>query len=259
MTDEQKAQLAGTIASGLIATGVEGGFGAVSCSTAGDYPSMGCSQWEGLGGRGDTLLSYIDGGEHFAGRTYSDIKTAGGRCCEFIGRTIAEIKGSEDAEETGEAAELKQLLLDIDCRGKFAGRTLAEIEASGEEAEMQALLEDGELDALSALLDSEQGQMAQVVILALDCGDAYIPALIDAGLTDERCIIYAGIWCPTSHIVVGRFISRRAERGYDINNLDVLHQLFRDEYADAADCSEYAEGYANRADRTYEYVSQLSV
>lgn len=196
MTDEEKAQ---AIADGLVATGVEGDFGAVSESSAGNYPSMGCSQWEGIGGRGDQLLSYIDGGDVFAGRTYSDL--------------------------------------------------------------VNTVDEDGvsDRDKLSALLDSDQGQAAQIMILEQDCRDDYLPALIDAGLTDERCIIYAGIWCPTSHVVVGRFVARRAERGYDINNLEVLHQLFRDEYADAADCSEYADGYANRADRTYEYVSQLPI
>lgn len=55
-------------------SGVEGGFGSVSCSTNGDYPSMGFSQWEGLNGRGDFLLSYIDGGAYFAGRTFSDLE-----------------------------------------------------------------------------------------------------------------------------------------------------------------------------------------
>ena len=71
-------ELAQEIAKGLVETGIEGGFGSVSCSTAGDYPSMGISQWEGIdGGRGDTLLSYIDGGEDFIGRTYSDIVDSG--------------------------------------------------------------------------------------------------------------------------------------------------------------------------------------
>lgn len=69
-----KEELAKEIAKGLIETGVEGGYDAVTCSTAGDYPSMGCSQWEGLGGRGDYLLSWIDGGDYFAGRTFSDIR-----------------------------------------------------------------------------------------------------------------------------------------------------------------------------------------
>ena len=186
MDDQQLAQL---IARGLIETGVEGGFGALSCSTAGDYPSMGCSQWEGLGGRGDLLLSYIDGGGHFAGRAYSEIEAA------------------------------------------------------------------GELYALSALLESEQGQAAQLAILADDCLNAYLPALYDAGLTAAVCLVYAGIWCPTSHAVVSRFIARRFDRGHDMNDLDTLYRLFRDEYYVAADVGdEYAEGYANRADNTYNWV-----
>ena len=191
MTDEQLAQ---AIARGLVETGVEGPYGAVSCSTAGDYPSIGCSQWEGIGGRGDLLLSDIDGGDRFAGRTYSDIEAA------------------------------------------------------------------GELDALEELLDSEQGREAQLAILAQDCADSYLPALIDAGLTDSACIVYAGIWCPTSHYVVNRFLTRRAERGHDINCLETLRDLFRDEYYIAADVGdEYAEGYANRANITYNYVSSLGL
>lgn len=193
-------QLAKEIAKGLINTGVEGAFDAVTCSTAGDYPSMGCSQWEGLdGGRGDILLGYIDGGDHFAGRTYSDIENT--------------------VDENGVS----------------------------------------DLQKLSALLGSEQGQVAQQMILADDCREKYIPFLLDAGLTDPACIVYAGIWCPTSHVVVNKFLTRRADRGYDINNLEVLRDLFRDQYATAAGCEDYAEGYANRANTTYEYVAALGI
>ena len=188
-------ELARAIAKGLVETGVEGPYDCVTCSTAGDYPSMGCSQWEGLGGRGDLLLSYIAGGDRFAGRTYSDIEAA------------------------------------------------------------------GELDALAELLGSEQGQAAQNMILADDCRDKYLPALDEVeGLTADACIIYAGIWCPTSHYVVMRFLQRRAERGHDLNDLETLRNLFRDEYYVAADVGEqYAEGYANRAETTYEYVAGLGV
>ncbi len=190
--DEQ--QLAFEIAKGLVETGVEGPYSCVTCSTAGDYPSMGCSQWEGIGGRGDMLLSYIDGGDHFAGRAYSDIEAA------------------------------------------------------------------GELDALSALLDSEQGQAAQNIILAQDCTDKYLPALAEVdGLTNPACIIYAGIWCPTSHYVVQKFLQRRRDREYDINNLEVMRDLFQEQYAAAAGCEDYAEGYANRANTTYDYVAALGI
>jgi len=181
-------ELAKEVAKGLVETGVEGGYDAVSCSTAGDYPSIGCSQWEG--GRADTLLSYIDGGEKFIGRTYSDI---------------------EDA---------------------------------------------GELPELAELLDSEQGHEAQLLMLSYDTSD-YVDAVMEAGLTNESCIIYAGIWCPTSHYVVARFIENRAERGEDVNDLETLARLFADEYAIAADCEEYADGYENRAWHTYEYVCSL--
>lgn len=186
-------ELAYQISKGIGTTGVEGGYGSVTCSTAGDYPSMGISQWEGLeGGRGDTLLSYIDGGDKFAGRSYSDIEA------------------------------------------------------------------NGELNVLSELLDSGQGQEAQNIILANDCLEKYVPLLKDV-LTNEKCIIYSGIWCPTSHYVVSRFLQRRAGRGYDINDLETLRDLFRDQYAIAAECEDYSKGYANRAENTYQYVAGLEI
>ena len=49
-----KEELAKYIAEGIIVTGVEGTYNDVSCSSAGDYPSLGISQWEGE--RADTLL-----------------------------------------------------------------------------------------------------------------------------------------------------------------------------------------------------------
>lgn len=191
MTDQELAE---AIARGIIETGVEGGYDAVTCSTAGDYPSIGVSQWEGLSGRGDMLLSYIDGGDRFAGRTYSDIEAS------------------------------------------------------------------GELQALAELLSSNQGQEAQQMLLAQDCLDLYIPALQEVpDLTNPLCIIYAGIWCPTSHNVVRRFLTNRCDR-YDINCLEVLRDIFKDQYWLAAGVGEvYSGGYMNRAENTYNYVSELEV
>lgn len=188
MTREEMARY---IAQGLIETGIEGGYDAVSCSTAGDYPSLGVSQWEG--GRADDLLRMIPGGEAYIGREYSDIEEA------------------------------------------------------------------GELSALAALLDSPEGQEAQVEKLSEDCLD-YVDELLDvAGFDDPACIIYAGMWCPTSTAVVSRFVFHRLRRGVDMNDLEVCAETFRDEYATAADCEEYADGYANRAERTLEYVEGLGV
>jgi hypothetical protein len=187
MTDEQ---LAYEIARGIGETHVEGFYDSVSCSTAGDYPSMGVSQWEGIGGRGDDLLNTIEGGAQFAGRTYSDIR------------------------------------------------------------------DSGEIDALKAVLDSASGREAQNKIIAYDCLLYYVPAVKEV-LSNEKCMIYAGMWCPTSHIVVNKFLRRRANR-FNLDDLDVLHELFRDAYYIAASVGdEYAEGYANRANATYKYVIGL--
>ncbi len=75
-----KEILAEEIARGIIATGVEGAYDSVACSTAYSYPSIGVSQWEG--NRADELLSMIDGGSKFIGCSYADIK-ADGRLSEL--------------------------------------------------------------------------------------------------------------------------------------------------------------------------------
>ncbi|MCR5559038.1 MAG: hypothetical protein K6F62_01585 [Schwartzia sp.] len=183
-------ELAKEIAKGLVETGVEGAYDAVSCSTAGDYPSLGCSQWEG--GRADILLSYIDGGDKFAGRTFSDIEAA------------------------------------------------------------------GELEELAELLGSEQGIEAQLMILANDTLD-YVDACLDAGLTDSRAIIYAGMWGPTSTHCVYSFIKMRIAAGHDMNDLDTCADEFHDLYYSWADCDEYKHGYQNRSNRQYEYVRTLDL
>lgn len=184
-------ELGKEIAKGLIATGIEGGFDSVSCSTAGDYPSMGCSQWEG--GRGDKLLSMIDGGNAFVGRSYSDIVNA------------------------------------------------------------------GELPALKNLLDSESGQNAQKEMLAKDC-EVYVETLQEVpNLDDSRCMIYTGMWGPTSHYVVSKFLKNRAHR-LNMRSLLALRDIFRDEYASAASVpANCYEGYANRAEITYQYVAGVDL
>lgn len=185
-------QLAREIAVGIVSTGVESWYGGISCSTAGDYPSMGVSQWEGS--RGDLLLSYIDGGSHYAGRAYSNI------------------------------------------------------------------VNSGEKEALSALLNSAQGQAAQLMILSQDCLNLYVPALKQVpNLDDTRCFIYAGIWCPTSHAVVRKFLQNRYGQ-YNIRSLATLRDIFRTQYYRAADVGEEnAIGYANRAEKTYQYVAGINL
>lgn len=187
-----REQLANEIAKGLIATEVEGPYDCVTCSTAGDYPSLGCSQWEGP--RADDLLSRIEGGDHFIGRSYSDIE------------------------------------------------------------------DSGELYNLQALIGGDEGQAAQLAKLSEDCLD-YVDALQGnvQSLDQSRCLIYAGMWCPTSTSVVVNFCVRREDRGYDLRSLDELANTFRDEYATAAGCEDYAEGYANRAVATHDYVAALDL
>ena len=177
--------LAKEIADGIITTGIEGGFDSVTCSTAGNYPSLGVSQWEGR--RGNNLLSMIYGGEKFMGRSYSDI------------------------------------------------------------------VEAGELWELRELLASPEGQEAQRKLLASDClnyADAIMPLT-----ADSKCVIYAGMWCPTSTNVVKIFVRTRRDWGYDVGNLAAMRDVFRDQYYKAADVGDmYRNGYANRAEITYQYL-----
>ncbi len=187
-----QSELAHEIALGLINTGIEGGYESVSCSTAGDYPSLGCSQWEG--GRADDLLERIPGGDKFIDRPYSDIEAA------------------------------------------------------------------GEVDELASLISSDAGQAAQLAQLESDCV-SYVETLTTiCDFDDSRCVIYAGMWCPTSAVVVARFIRRRRDRGYNIRSLGTIRDMFRDEYADAAEIPTgcYA-GYENRANSTFDYVSSLDL
>ncbi len=186
-----REQLAREIANGIVNTGVEGSFDTITCSTAGDYPSIGISQWEGQ--RADRLLAMIPGGDQFSSRTFSDIEAA------------------------------------------------------------------GELYDLQNLLSSDAGETAQLEQLTNDCL-SYVDALWEVSELDQsRPLIYCGIWCPTSTYVVQQFCLRRQERGYDLRSLECVYEMFRDEYANAAGCSEYQDGYANRAYATYEYVTALDL
>ena len=69
MTNEE---IATYVFQGFVELGIEGAYNNVCCSTAGDYPSVGIESWEG--DRYETLLTYIDGGSTFSGRTYSDLE-----------------------------------------------------------------------------------------------------------------------------------------------------------------------------------------
>lgn len=188
MTTEQ---LAHEIAIGITKTGIEGGFNSISCSTAGDYPSIGVSQWEG--DRADALLHKISGGVRFMDLPFSQLVS-------------------------------KNMIYD-----------------------------------LKHLLDSEEGRKVQIETLEEDCLN-YISFLTDIkNLDDPRCLIYAGMWCPTSHYVVRRFLKNRENR-VNYKSLVALKDLFYKEYASASsiDCQYYA-GYRNRADITYRYVTEIDL
>ena len=140
-----------------------------------------------------------------------------------------------------------ELLRAIPGGEEFIGRTYIDIKASGE------------LQMLKELLRSDAGQQAQLDQLSRDCLQ-YVEVLRQVPtLDDTRCLIYAGMWCPTSTYVVKCFLENRFDR-VDLRSLEALYKLFENYYWIAADVGElYRAGYANRARITYEYVAGIDL
>lgn len=146
-----------------------------------------------------------------------------------------------------EGNRANELLNAIPGGEEFVGRTYVDIKASGE------------LPMLKEVLRSEAGQQAQLEQLSRDCLQ-YVDVLQQVPtLDDTRCIIYAGMWCPTSTWVVKRFLANRYMH-VDLRSLEALYKLFKDYYWIASDVGEiYRPGYANRAQTTYEYVAGIDL
>lgn len=146
-----------------------------------------------------------------------------------------------------EGTRADNLLCAIPGGSAFAWRTYENIKASGE------------LPMLRQLLASEEGQQAQLEQLTNDCLQ-YVEVLQQVPtLDDTRCIIYAGMWCPTSTWVVKHFLENRYTH-VNLRSLQSLYELFKNYYWIAADVGEiYQPGYANRAKRTYEYVAGIDL
>ena len=106
-------------------------------------------------------------------------------------------------------------------------------------------------EALAKVLaNTDKQQLAQ---LADDCANNYLPALAGIpGLSNGKCMVYIGMWMPTSTGLVRDFVNNRANR-FDINNLDDVHRMFANEYERAADVSSYGA----RPQQTYEYCKKL--
>ena len=146
-----------------------------------------------------------------------------------------------------EGNRANELLKAIPGGAEYVDRTYIDIKASGE------------LPMLKELLRSEAGQQAQLEQLSRDCLQ-YVEALQQVPtLDDTRCLIYAGMWFPTSTYVVKRFLKNRFDR-VDLRSLEALYKLFENYYWIAADVGEmYRPGYANRAQITYEYVAGIDL
>lgn len=146
-----------------------------------------------------------------------------------------------------EGGRADDLLAKIPNGEKFIGRSYADIK------------DCGELEDLKALLRSEEGKEAQLEQLASDCLE-YVSALqLVPTLDDTRCLIYAGMWCPTSTWVVQSFLTHRSVR-CNLRSLSTLRDIFRDEYYISAGVGRaYQAGYANRAEATFQYVAGIDL
>lgn len=187
MSFEEKAAV--EIAKGLVATGVEGPYETCISSTAGDYPSIGCSCWEG--NRADALLTNI-GMSQYCGRSFSSLTPQ-------------------------------------------------------------------DISTIKTALGSEKGVSAQLAILSSDASNYVNSILAKVKITEIRCLIYAGIWCPTSTSCV---CSHLGKNPGTVNDLDKLNHAFIDNpgsYAlTTANVGEkYAAGYRNRGNITYNYCKNL--
>lgn len=146
-----------------------------------------------------------------------------------------------------EGPRADELMRAIPGAQQFIGRTYIDIKASGE------------LPMLKELLRSDAGQQAQLDQLSRDCLQ-YVEALQQVPtLDDTRCLIYAGMWCPTSTYVVKRFLANRYMH-VNLRSLEALNKLFKSYYWIAADVGEmYRPGYENRAETTYQYVAGIDL
>lgn len=135
------------------------------------------------------------------------------------------------------------LLLHIPGGSQYAGRTYSELK------------QNGALKPLSCILSSTAGQRAQRRELT-DDARVYVKSLLRVPhFQNPECIIYAGMWCPTSTRIVRLFLTNRC-LDYDLNNLTCLHHLFKTQYARAAGVTRYQKGYANRAEKTSRFVEK---
>ena len=177
------------IAKGLVATGVEGPYDTLVISTAGDYPSIGCSCWEGA--RADAIFKEL-GLSDYAGRSFSS-------------------------------------------------------------------LSDADKSKIKLALGSDKGQQVQWAILSKDTAGYVDEILKTVTVENIRCLIYLGIWCPTSTYCVVRHAAKFSSC---LDDLDKLNSAFIDaptSYALTTSGlgSSFEEGYRNRGNRTLAYCKGL--
>lgn len=128
----------------------------------------------------------------------------------------------------------------------YVGKTYSELESSGDKVKIQTLFE------------SEAGKKAQLEILGEDFPGRYWGVMNDyfPGFfsLEPRSQIYIGMWMNTGPACCAPFIEKRPH-----DNFETVYKVYKEEYGPAAVSSEYWKGYANRAEKTYEYVNSLDL
>ena len=138
----------------------------------------------------------------------------------------------------GERADT--LLLQLDDGGYYRNRSYSDLKSTGD------------IVNLKNLLATEQGRKIQEEQLQKDACN-YVDMLLLIPLKNTASIVYAGLWCPTSTGVVQAFLTNR-NKSYDLNDVEVLSDVFKRFYARAAGVSAYTLAYALRADEQLRYV-----
>lgn len=116
-------------------------------------------------------------------------------------------------------------------------------------------MDEDDVLTLKCILSSESGRRAQMKLLDAQCLN-YVTRLKEiVGLRHEVCVIYASMWCPESLVTVVRFLKGIDER-YDINNLEVLNDLFAEKFSSYTGTSIDPMGkeYKEKAKLIFDYI-----
>lgn len=78
-------------------------------------------------------------------------------------------------------------------------------------------------------------------------------------LDNPRCVIYAGMWCTFSQLLVANFLLKAEEYGKNLRSLREVYSLFADEFASFILLDERKAEFTDRARSFLNYVGDLDL